>query len=116
MHVVKLCEHYTTFIYVQTFRVAACNLNSSAGPDLDEQLLLTLKKKQLTTHIAQNTNMKCKTHTIQHAYTNNKASPAGKFARPGIACTTTHYNASAHTILSIYISNTRCYKHAEVDL
>ena len=93
---------------------AACNLTSSA--DLEEQLLLTLKKKQLTTHIAQNANMKCKTHTTQHAYTNNKASPAGKCARPGIACTTTHYNASAHTILPIYISNTTCYKHAEVDL
>ena len=59
--------------------------------------------------------MKSKTHTTQHAYTNNKASPAGKCARPGIACTTTHYNASTQTTLTTYRSNnTPLYKHAEV--
>ena len=107
-------EHYTTFIYVQTFRDATGNLNSSAG--LEEQLLLALKNKQLTTHCTKHKYEMQDTHTTQHAYTNNKTSPAGKCAGPGIACTTTHYNASTHTLLQIYISNTTCYKHVEVGL
>ena len=68
----------------------ACNIRAASQ---------TLKMQQLTTHCTKHTYeiMKCKAHTTQHAYTNNKASPAGGCARPCIACTTTHYNASTQT-------------------